>query len=283
VAFRFNSFIGLALAERLAGAQGLLLIAVLIGVCVPLFNVGAVWPMARHAQRGFARELLRNPLIIATVSGLAGQPAGLSIPVWLEPTVTALARVAGAGPDGRRRGHAVGLLARSQDAGRGGAVHRHLLLPLVALGLRAAVWPGRRADHGAAGLLGPAHGVQLLRAGRAHGLQRRPMWPGWSRCPRCWACSRAACRLRAGRVPLRQQRARRSWHCPRATATLRSQRSWPMRRIGLPSVRRRNSASSRQTACTSCWPAQPLRSSKSARLRWANLFHGHTSWQSSQP
>jgi hypothetical protein len=30
---------------------------------------------------------------------------------------------------------------------------------------------------------------------------------------------------------------------PMATATLRSQRSWPMRRIGLPSVRRRNSAS----------------------------------------
>ena len=35
VAFRFNSFIALALAERLAGPQGLLLIAVLIGVCVP--------------------------------------------------------------------------------------------------------------------------------------------------------------------------------------------------------------------------------------------------------
>ena len=52
VAFRFNSFIGLALADRLAGPQGLLLIAVLIGVCVPLFNIGAVWPMARHAQRG---------------------------------------------------------------------------------------------------------------------------------------------------------------------------------------------------------------------------------------
>ena len=33
VAFRFNSFIGLALAERLLGAQGLQLIAVLIGRC----------------------------------------------------------------------------------------------------------------------------------------------------------------------------------------------------------------------------------------------------------
>jgi hypothetical protein len=53
VAFRFNSFIGLALAERLAGPQGLLLIAVLIGFCVPLFNIGAVWPMARQANTGF--------------------------------------------------------------------------------------------------------------------------------------------------------------------------------------------------------------------------------------
>ena len=70
VAFRFNSFIGLAIAERLAGAQGLLMIAVLIGVCVPLFNVAAVWPMARHGGQGFVRELLRNPLIIATASGL---------------------------------------------------------------------------------------------------------------------------------------------------------------------------------------------------------------------
>ena len=48
VGFRFNSFVALALADRIAGPQGLLLIAVLIGVCVPLFNIGAFWPMARH-------------------------------------------------------------------------------------------------------------------------------------------------------------------------------------------------------------------------------------------
>ena len=40
--FRFNSFIALALADRLGGAPALLMIAVLIGVCVPLFNVAAV-------------------------------------------------------------------------------------------------------------------------------------------------------------------------------------------------------------------------------------------------
>lgn len=88
VAFRFNSFIALALAGRLGGAPGLLLIAVLIGVCVPLLNIGAVWPMARHARRGMLGELVRNPLIIGTVSGLLANLAGLSIPPWLEPAVS---------------------------------------------------------------------------------------------------------------------------------------------------------------------------------------------------
>ena len=77
VGFRFNSFIGLALAERLGGASGLLSIAVLIGFCVPLANVAAVWPMARGSERGFGRELLRNPLIIATTSGLLANLLGL--------------------------------------------------------------------------------------------------------------------------------------------------------------------------------------------------------------
>lgn len=88
VAFRFNSFIGLALADRLAGPRGLLLIAVLIGVCIPLVNVGAVWPMARHGQRGFLRELVRNPLIIGIASGLAANLLGFTLPVWLEPAVS---------------------------------------------------------------------------------------------------------------------------------------------------------------------------------------------------
>jgi hypothetical protein len=87
VAFRFNSFIALALADRLAGARGLQLIAVLIGFCVPLFNVGAVWPMAKHGQTGMARALVRNPLVIATVSGLAFNLAGLRVPAFAEPSL----------------------------------------------------------------------------------------------------------------------------------------------------------------------------------------------------
>jgi len=139
VAFRFNSFIGLALAERLAGGQGLQLIAVLIGVCVPLFNVAAVWPMARHAQRGFVRELVRNPLILATASGLAANLLGFSLPDWSVPTLTRIGAsaivlglmTAGAGMQFVHLSQAKTLAVAVLSI-------RHFLLPLMALGLAKA-------------------------------------------------------------------------------------------------------------------------------------------------
>jgi predicted permease len=136
VAFRFNSFIALALAERLAGAEGLMLIAVLIGVCVPLFNVGAVWPMTRHANSGFLRALVRNPLIIATATGLVANLLGFRIPFWLEPTVSRIGAAslalgllaAGAGMQFSR-------LATAKTLAVSLLTIRHVLTPLIALGL----------------------------------------------------------------------------------------------------------------------------------------------------
>jgi malonate transporter and related proteins len=140
VAFRFNSFICLTLADRLAGAQGLLMIAVLIGVSVPLMNIAAVWPMARHAQTGFLQQLVRNPLIIATATGLVANLLGFSLPSWAEPTFT---RIGGASL-------ALGLLAAGAGMqfatlGRGKVLAvsvltiRHLALPLIAWGLALAL------------------------------------------------------------------------------------------------------------------------------------------------
>jgi len=136
IAFRFNSFICLALAERLGGSEGLLLIAVLIGVCVPIFNIAAVWPMTRHAQTGFVRQLVRNPLIVATVAGLLANVLGLTVPTWATPTLTRIGAAS----------LALGLLAAGAGmkfstlgAGKVLAVSvlaiRHLFLPVVAWGL----------------------------------------------------------------------------------------------------------------------------------------------------
>ncbi len=136
IAFRFNSFIGLALAERMAGAQGIQLIAVLIGVCVPMFNVAAVWPMARHGEKGFLRELTRNPLILATASGLLANIAGFSIPTWLEPTVSRLGAASLAlGLMAAGAGMQFGALARAKTLAVSVLSIRHFLLPLVALGM----------------------------------------------------------------------------------------------------------------------------------------------------
>ncbi len=136
IGFRFNSFIALALANRVAGPQGLLLISVVIGVCVPLLNVGAVWPMARHANKGIVRELVRNPLIIGTVSGLTANLLGFHIPPWLDPTVGRIGQAAL--PLGLMAAGAGMHFASLRDAKTLGVLVltvRHLAMPLMAFGL----------------------------------------------------------------------------------------------------------------------------------------------------
>jgi predicted permease len=140
IAFRFNSFICLALAERTAGPAGLLMIAVLIGACVPLFNIAAVWPMARHAQTGLARQLIRNPLIIATLSGLAANVLGFSVPNWLEPTLTRIGAASLAlGLMAAGAGMQFATLARGKVLAVSVLSIRHLALPLIAWGLAGAL------------------------------------------------------------------------------------------------------------------------------------------------
>ena len=136
VAFRFNSFIGLALADRLGGPQGVQLIAILMGFCVPLFNVAAVWPMARQSGAHFGVALVRNPLIVATAGGLLASLAGLAIPSWLEPTVNRIGGAAiGLGLMAAGAGLQLGTLAQSKALAASVLTIRHLLLPLLALPL----------------------------------------------------------------------------------------------------------------------------------------------------
>jgi len=79
-AFRYNAYLGLALAQSVAGSRGVAQIALVLSVCIPLANLIAVSTLARHTQTGLLRELVRNPLIIATVSGLAANLLGLQLP-----------------------------------------------------------------------------------------------------------------------------------------------------------------------------------------------------------
>lgn len=93
-AFRFNSYVALALSERLGGGPGVAWMALLVSVCVPLVNVAAVWPLARQGGHGFGRELIRNPLILATVSGLVFNLLGLTLPDLANATLSRLGAAA---------------------------------------------------------------------------------------------------------------------------------------------------------------------------------------------
>jgi predicted permease len=139
-AFRFNSFIGLALAERLGGPQGVAWIALIIALCVPVCNVAAVWPLARHGGHAYGRELLRNPLIVSTLAGLAANLAGLSFP---DAVATTLQRIGVAALPLGLMAVGAGLRIGALKAAPGLSVAlltiRHAVLPCIAIGLTAAL------------------------------------------------------------------------------------------------------------------------------------------------
>jgi predicted permease len=136
IAFRFNSYVALALAERLAGTPGVAWTALLVALCVPLCNVAAVWPLARHGGQGVLRELARNPLIVSTGSGLAFNLLGLTLP---EVVSTTLTRIGGAAlPLGLMAvgaGLTLGALRAAPRLAAALLAIRHLLLPTVGIAL----------------------------------------------------------------------------------------------------------------------------------------------------
>lgn len=79
-AFRFNSYIGLAVAAKLHGAAGIAAMGLLTGGMVPLANLAAVGMLARHGETSVWRELAKNPLFLSTLVSLGWNLAGLTVP-----------------------------------------------------------------------------------------------------------------------------------------------------------------------------------------------------------
>ena len=135
-AFRFNSYVALALAERLAGAQGVAWQAFLAALCVPVANVAAVWPLARQGGHGYLKELVRNPLIVSTLAGLVANLAGLHLPDLVALTMS---RIGGAALPLGLMAVGAGLRFGALRQGPGLAVGlmaiRHLALPALAITL----------------------------------------------------------------------------------------------------------------------------------------------------
>ncbi len=177
-AFRFNTFIALALVDS-RGVAALALMGVVVGVSVPLVNVLAVTALARSTTGGTTDRrgvgvlgaLARNPLILATVAGLAGNVAGLTLPAPVDAT---LARIAAAAvPLGLLAVGAalrLGGLPRTQWLGASyvGAV-KLLAVPAVALGVCALLGVDGEQRFRRPGLRGCAVGPGGVRPRRADG------------------------------------------------------------------------------------------------------------------
>jgi len=93
-AFRFNTYIALAAASRLAGQEGVAAISLLIGVLVPIVNIAAVAMLARERGRGVWLAIARNPLVIACAAGLAWNVLHVPLPSVVARVLELLAQAA---------------------------------------------------------------------------------------------------------------------------------------------------------------------------------------------
>ncbi|MGB5884182.1 MAG: AEC family transporter [Desulfobulbales bacterium] len=94
---RFTSYIGFAAAFSLFGEEGLYLAAVFITVMIPVVNILCVMVLVRYGgQKGgwswIFITVIKNPLILACLAGMAFNLLGLQLPKMAENFTTILGR-----------------------------------------------------------------------------------------------------------------------------------------------------------------------------------------------
>ncbi len=90
-AYRFNSYIALAVAGMLFGSPGIATMGLIVGAAVPVANLVSVWMLARHGEVGLWREVARNPLIWGTAAGFLLNLLGFVPPAPLQAFLGRLA------------------------------------------------------------------------------------------------------------------------------------------------------------------------------------------------
>lgn len=95
---RFNTFVGLAVAQELYGTQGLIIGALGAGFMIVLINLLCVTTFSISLNRGtnifktVMSQIIQNPLIIGCVIGLLLNFSGLNIPTALSKTLEVIGR-----------------------------------------------------------------------------------------------------------------------------------------------------------------------------------------------
>ncbi len=94
---RFTSYIGFAAVFSLFGDQGLYLAAVFITVMIPVVNILCVMVLVRYGGQKSGwywifTTVIKNPLILACLSGMAFNLLGLKLPAMTENFTTIIGR-----------------------------------------------------------------------------------------------------------------------------------------------------------------------------------------------
>lgn len=143
---RPNTYVGLAVAAALFGSNGLALLAVAIAAVIPLVNLFSVSVLTRRLASGrrslwqVMLGILRNPLILACLLGIALNVLALPLPVLVQRPLEVLGQAAlplglltvGAGLQLRGLGRAIDALALAAGL-------KLVILPLVTLVLGLAL------------------------------------------------------------------------------------------------------------------------------------------------
>ncbi|ANG64823.1 transporter [Marinobacterium aestuarii] len=138
---RFNTYVGLAMVAAIYGDSALAVSAVIIAFMILLLNVFCVLAFAFHAGgspglRPVLRNLVRNPLILASVLGLLLNYSGIGMPLMVRPVAELLGQMAlPLGLLAVGAGLSLKALRAVGPALLGASVIKLLLLPLLALGL----------------------------------------------------------------------------------------------------------------------------------------------------
>ncbi len=98
---RFNTYIGIAVASALYGAEGLTLAAITSAILIPLVNLLCVVILINwgdHDQNQgwvrFGAAILKNPLLLASLGGIGLAIIGLRLPAPIAGTLELLGRAA---------------------------------------------------------------------------------------------------------------------------------------------------------------------------------------------
>ena len=82
--FRFNTYIVLAVCARILDAKGLELMAITIACLVPISNALSVYSLAHRSGQNTLFEIIKNPFVIATTSGLFLNFLGVHLPEMVQ-------------------------------------------------------------------------------------------------------------------------------------------------------------------------------------------------------